>query len=286
MERIKQAVEKARQEREQAATPPGAQPATSVVSGPAPSIAPTIRPVSPTPPEHTFVYTQTRVLLVSEERFRRWRVHAAVHNDAISDAYKVLRTGVLQRMRANGWGSLAITSPTRGAGKTLTSVNLAISMAREVNNSVLLVDLDLRRPRVHAYFSDEPLPGISDYLNGESNLSDILFNPGVDRLVVLPGHKAFANSSEMLSSPRMAQLAKELKSRYPSRVVLYDMPPLLECDDMMAFAPHVDAVLLVVEEGGTTREELQRAAEVIEHLNLIGTVLNKSQEERAGYGYY
>ena len=276
MERIKQALERARQEREQAA--PGSGSA-------APSVAPPTRP-APSLPEHTFVYTQTRVAPVSADWFRQHRVLAALHNDAVSDAYKVLRTSVLQRMRANGWSSLAVTSPDRGAGKTLTAVNLAVSMAGEVNNSVLLVDLDLRRPHVHRYFADEKLPGISDYLMGDKPLNDILFNPGIDRLVVLPGHKPFANSSEMLSSPRMVQLANELKSRYPSRIVLYDMPPLLECDDVMAFAPHVDAVLLVVGEGGTTREELARAAEVIAELNLIGTVLNKSVEERTAYGYY
>ena len=272
MERIKQAVEKARQEREQ--------------SGPVTSASGLGRAVAPPPPEQVFVYTESRVLPVSEERFRQYRVLAAVPDDAVSDAYKVLRTAILQRMRANGWKSLAITSPARGAGKTLTAVNLAVSMAREVNSSVLLVDLDLRRPKVHQYFSDEKLPGISDYLAGDRPLNDILFNPGLDRLVVLPGHRAFSNSSEMLSSPRMVQLAKELKSRYPSRIVIYDMPPLLVCDDVMAFSPYVDAVLLVVEEGGTSREELRRATELIAGLNLIGTVLNKSAEERSAYGYY
>ena len=277
MERIKQALERARQEREKAV--PGSGDA-------APAGAPRPRAAPAPLPEHTFVYTQTRVVPVSEDWLRRHRILAALHNDAISDAYKVLRTSVLQRMRANGWSSLAVTSPGRGAGKTLTAVNLAVSMAGEVNNSVLLVDLDLRRPHVHRYFSDEKLPGISDYLTDGRPLHEILFNPGIDRLVVLPGHRPYANSSEMLSSPRMVQLADELASRYPSRIVLYDMPPLLECDDVMAFAPHVDAVLLVVGEGDTTREELARAAEVIGDLNLIGTVLNKSAEERTAYGYY
>jgi capsular exopolysaccharide synthesis family protein len=277
MERIKQALERARQEREQAV--PGS-------GNGAPPAAPRPRAAPAPLPEHTFVYTQTRVMPVSEDWFRRHRVLAALHNDAVSDAYKVLRTSVLQRMRANGWSSLAVTGPGRGAGKTLTAVNLAVSMAGEVNNSVLLVDLDLRRPHVHRYFSDEKLPGISDYLTDGRPLHEILFNPGIDRLVVLPGHRPYANSSEMLSSPRMVQLADELASRYPSRIVLYDMPPLLECDDVMAFAPHVDAVLLVVGEGDTTREELARAAEVIGELNLIGTVLNKSEEERTAYGYY
>ena len=223
---------------------------------------------------------------VSQDWFRHHRVVAALQHNIVADAYKVLRTSILQRMRANGWRSLAVTSPDRDAGKTLTAVNLAVSLAGEVNNSVLLVDLDLRRPHIRRYFSDQKMPGISDYLTDGMPLTDILFNPGIDRLVVLPGHKPYANSSEMLSSPRMVQLAEELKSRYPSRIVLYDMPPLLDCDDVMAFAPHVDAVLLVVGEGDTTREELARASEVVSELNLMGTVLNKSHEERTAYGYY
>lgn len=276
MERIKQALAKAREERGQSGSPDS----VSISGRPAvPEDLLAARLV-----HNVIVFTQTRVVPVPAEHFRERRVVAVLDEDPASDAYKVLRTAVLQRMRAEGWSSLIVTSPTDGAGKTLTAVNLAISLAREVNHTVLLADLDLRRPRVHSLFGDAEVPGIGDYLIEDRPLSEILFNPGIDRLVVLPGRSTFGNSSEMLSSPRMVHLARELTTRYPSRTVIYDMPSVLACDDVVAFAPHADAVLLVVEEGVTDREELRRAAEVLEGANLIGTVLNKSSTERSAYG--
>jgi capsular exopolysaccharide synthesis family protein len=232
------------------------------------------------------VYTKTKSVEVSKDRLREKRVIVGDINDSISDQYKVLRTHVLQRLKANQWNSLAITSPNEGCGKTLTSINLAISLAREVNHSVLLVDLDLRRPSIHSYFFNDNEPGLSEFLTEGKELSEILFNPGMERLVILPGNKPFANSSEMLSSPKMVQLVEELKKRYPNRIVIFDMPPLLSCDDMIAFSPYIDAIMLIVEEGGTRKDELKRAYELIEKSNVIGTVLNKSVHDMTTYGYY
>ncbi|MCG8012053.1 MAG: CpsD/CapB family tyrosine-protein kinase, partial [Candidatus Thiodiazotropha weberae] len=170
--------------------------------------------------------------------------------------------------------------------KTLTAINLAISMAREVNHSVLLVDMDLRRPSVQDYFVDERLPGISEYLQNEKDLNEILFNPGLDRMVVLPGNKSIENSSEMLSSPKMVDLVTELKKRYPNRIVIFDLPPLLSCDDVIAFSPYIDALMLVVSEGETLKKDLVRSYELLSTRNIIGTVLNKSNEECSNSSYY
>ena len=164
-----------------------------------------------------------------------------------------------------------------------------MSLAREVNHTVLLVDLDLRRPTIRSYFIKEKGYGISDYLNHDIPLSEILINPDIERLVVLPGNDAFPHSSEMLSSPKMVKLVEELKSRYAARMVLIDMPPMLVCDDMLAFSPYVDAVLLVVAEGETREDQLQRAVHLLEGTKICGIVLNKSQEVGSGktydYGY-
>jgi protein-tyrosine kinase len=207
-------------------------------------------------------------------------------DDLVAERYKILRTRVLQRMRANNWRSLAITSPTEGCGKTLTSINLAISIAREVNQTVLLVDLDLKRPQVRRYLTHEDLPGISDYLVNDAPVADLLINPkGIERLVVLPGHASVTHSSEMLSSPKMVSLIGEMKSRYPSRLVLLDMPPILACDDVLAFSPHVDAVLLVAEDEKTGKDDLARASALLEKMNILGFLLNKSSAPDSGYYY-
>jgi protein-tyrosine kinase len=275
MERIKQALARAREQRTDPFATPAQRPPQSRTRDHTPASAPT-----------PIVYTKTRQIELDPAYLRSHRVISDL-NDPVADPYKILRTKVLQRMRANNWRSLAITSPTEGCGKTLTAINLAISIAREVNQTVLLVDLDLRRPQVQRYLTPEPLPGISDYLLKETPVSDLLFNPkGVDRLVVLPGHTSVTHSSEMLSAPRMVSLFQEMKTRYPSRIVLVDMPPVLACDDVLAFSPYLDAVLLVAADGETSREDLRRSAELLDKMNILGIALNKSSAANAGDYYY
>jgi capsular exopolysaccharide synthesis family protein len=195
----------------------------------------------------------------------------------------MLRTQVLHTMRENEWTTLAITGPSRGIGKSLIATNLAISISREVNQTVLLVDIDLRRPNVHNYFGFEPDYGLLDYLQGNADLEDIFVNPSFKRLMVLPGRSTTIESSELLSSPRMINLVKELKSRYESRIIIFDMPPLLDLDDAMVFLPNVDAALLVVENGGNTQSEVEKSMRLLSATNLIGTVLNKADEEIRDY---
>ncbi|MCU7816999.1 MAG: CpsD/CapB family tyrosine-protein kinase [Candidatus Thiodiazotropha sp. (ex Rostrolucina anterorostrata)] len=272
MEKIKQALERARDAH--TTTKSDGHSRTVVRQAPEPEVTSKI------------TYTKTKSVEISKDQLREKRVIVGDTNDSISDQYKVLRTHVLQRLKANQWNSLAVTSPNEGCGKTLTSINLAISLAREVNHSVLLVDLDLRRPSIQSYFFTDEQPGISDYLTEGKKLSEILFNPGMERLVILPGNKPFSNSSEMLSSPKMVQLVEELKNRYPNRIVIFDMPPILSCDDMIAFSPYIDAIMLVVSEGVTQKTELARTCELLEKSNIIGTVLNKSRTTNSRSGYY
>jgi protein-tyrosine kinase len=274
MERIKQALERAREQRSDPFAAPGVQAHQARKRDHTPAIAPT-----------EIVYTQTRQLAVDPAYLRSQRVISGP-DDLVAERYKILRTRVLQRMRANNWRSLAITSPTEGCGKTLTSLNLAISIAREVNQTVLLADLDLKRPQVRRYLTHEDLPGISDYLVNDAPVADLLINPkGIERLVVLPGHASVTHSSEMLSSPKMVSLIAEMKSRYPSRLLLLDMPPVLACDDVLAFSPHVDAVLIVAEDEKTGKEDLARASALLEKMNILGFVLNKSSAPNNSYYY-
>ncbi len=273
MERIKEALERAREERAGAGSSGGQPRARSDAS----------RPVAVAPDE--IEYTQTRVIPLDSARLVERRIVAHLPAHPAADAYRVLRTQVLRRMTDNGWSTLMVTSPTEGNGKTLTAINLAISMAREVNHTVLLVDFDLRRPTIGGFFSDAPMPGISDHLLHRQPLSEMLFNPSIERLMVLPGHEALADSSsERLSSPQVVELVEEIKNRYPARIIIFDLPPLLQFDDVLAFSPYVDAALLVVEEGATTDLQLRRSHELLQNVNLCGVVLNKSREESSAYG--
>jgi capsular exopolysaccharide synthesis family protein len=204
----------------------------------------------------------------------------------MKDAYRMLRTRVLQTMRENNWTSIAVTGPASGCGKTLTAINLAISLAMEVTHTVQLVDLDLRKPSVHRHFNYTPEVGLGDYLKRDVPIQQIMFTPSIERLVVLPGREAIQNSSEMLRSPKMVALVNELKHRYPDRLVVFDLPPILAADDALAFSPYTDAMLLVAEAGGTSQEDLQKSLDVLKGAPVIGTVLNKAHMARGTYGYY
>jgi len=230
-------------------------------------------------------YTYTRTVEVPQRVLLDNRLIAAVPGHELKDAYRMLRTRVLQTLRENHWTSLAVTGPASGCGKTLTAINLAINLAMEVTHTVLLVDLDLRKPSVHGYFGYQPELGLSDYLKGDVPLHKILFTPSIERLVVLPGREPIENSSEMLRSPKMVALVNEIKHRYPDRLVVFDLPPILAADDALAFAPYTDAMLLVAEAGGTSRDDLQKALEVLKGAPVIGTVLNKAYSPGTGYGY-
>jgi capsular exopolysaccharide synthesis family protein len=229
----------------------------------------------------SILYSATRVVETDSNLLARNKIISNVSSDEMTGAYKLLRTQVLHRMRENNWKSLAITSPGEGEGRTLTAINLAISLARDVNHTVLLVDLDMRRPSVAKYLGFNPTAGIDDCLLDNVPVQEALFNPGIERLVVLPCRNPFNSSSELLSSPPMQKLAEELKARYPERLVIFDLPPLLARDDLLAFSPHIDAALLVACEGKTSKGDLQRAMEMLKVVNVLGTVLNQVADTKA-----
>jgi len=225
-----------------------------------------------------FVYKSTRVQLVPSEVLRRNRLLAGFHGEAVSDTYRMLRVQILQQLKSQGGSSLAVCSANAGEGKTLTSANLAISLSLDPNRTVLLVDLDLRRPRLHHYFQIEVKQGICDYLEGSAELADCLVNPGISHFVLLPVRRPVLNSSELLSSSRITNLIEELGKRYPDRIVIYDLPPLLASDDSLVILPQVDSSLLVVQEGKTGAGAIQKARRLLQDHHLIGTVLNRSAQ--------
>src|SRR5690606_11992968 len=161
------------------------------------------------------------------------------------NVYKIMRTRILQNLKRNGWNSFGVVSTKQGEGKTLTAINLAISISQETQYTVLLVDFDLRDPSIHNYFNCNVRYGVGDYLYDDKPIEDILFTPGIDGRVVLPCTRPIVNSSEALSSPKVSDLVEELKSRYSNRIVIFDLPALLSSDDVLAFSPYIESVLMV-----------------------------------------
>ena len=208
-----------------------------------------------------------------------------VADRAAQRAYKILRTRLLQRLAAKQWRSVAVTSTKAGDGKTLTSINLAMALSQEPNTRVCLVDLDLQRPQVAAQMGLHCERGLGDYLLGEAEALQVMYNCGSSGLVVIPNTRTFDHSSEMLASTRMLELQRVIAAEMPHHIVIFDMPPLTS-DDVLTFAPRVDGVLLVVAEGRTERTALTKARELLAEMNLIGVVLNCSSERDDRESYY
>ena len=187
-------------------------------------------------------------------------------------------------MRENHWRSLMVTGTLPSDGKTTTAINFAMAASQDVNQSVLLIDMDLERPSIAKSLGLKRSKGLNDFLKGRAEVNDVIYNTDVDRLFVLPNFDP-SQSSESLISPRMLTLLDYIKKLDPDLLIVLDMPPVLSSDSALAFGPHVDAVLLVVSEGRTSRRLLGRANQMIENIPRAGTVLNRSTEGDPG-GYY
>ena len=237
------------------------------------------------------VYRALRSAILREDIMEESKIVSATDDRAAKSAYNVLRTRVLQRIRANNWKSILVTSPGPGEGKTLTASNLAMSLSRDVNQSTFLVDLDLMRSSVAKYlgFDVDIGAGVGDFLLGKAEFSDILYTPnGIERLSLIPNREAVAQSSDLLGSPRMKELVDQLGSQSEQAIVIYDMPPVLAHDDVLAFCPNVDAILLVVGQGKTERAAVEKAMSVLSEYEILGVVLNMSNENSgdSAYAYY
>jgi protein-tyrosine kinase len=278
MERIKQAIEKVKSQRSgDAGHPRSRQEAQAITSTPHPN---------QTHDElGEIAYVYTRVVKLRKEYLQKHRIVSFDKGDPKSMSFDLLRTHVLQKMEENGWRTLAITSPSSEAGKTVVAINLAMSISQQTNKTALLVDFDLRRPKVGTYLGVRLDKSLNNLLEGTAELPDVLFNPDMPRLVVLPTNSPVKNSSETLSSKRIAGLIKDLRERYRSRIVIFDLPPVLVSDDAMVLLPQIDCVLMVVANGMSTKREIEDSLHLLPTEKLIGTILNKAEFETKAYYY-
>jgi exopolysaccharide/PEP-CTERM locus tyrosine autokinase len=159
-------------------------------------------------------------------------------------------------------------------GKTITALNLALTLAREYDHTVLLIDADLRRPSLHRYLNFEPRHGLIQVLKEQLPLDRALVKTGIGKLVVLPAGGTVEDPVELLASEQMKQLVAELKARYPDRYIIFDTPPSLHFADAQALGPAVDSVVFVVREGTTKPRQVKAALEGLQGVPLLGVVYN------------
>ena len=206
------------------------------------------------------------------------------------EAYKMLRRKVLNATKANGWNTIMITSALPGEGKTLTAINLSMTFAREYDQTVLLVDCDLRKQNIHNLLGIDSEKGIIDCLLNDTPVSDVMIWPHIEKFTLISGGPVTQDSAELLGSQRMHDLVNEMKMRYQDRYVFFDTPPLLSGADALTFMSLVDCVLVVVQADKTPVEDLQHALEMVPQEKLLGLVVNRSKDatdadRRYGYGY-
>jgi protein-tyrosine kinase len=269
MERIKLALEKARQGAHQGSGPKSGAGVTRLPTAPMATEG-AERPNGPLVIE----YSQTDTVTLDDAHLDTHHVVAHRKAHPASHAFDVLRTQVLHTMSENGWRTLAISSPSAQSGKTLVAINLAISISQLTDRTALLVDFDLRRPGVAKTLGLNRQESLNDVLEDRCQLSEALVHPNIDRLLVLPTNGPVSNPSEVLSSGRVADIVQDLRNRYSERIIVFDLPPVLAADDVMAVLPRMDCVLLVVGNGVSTEKEIEVSMERLKKTNLLGVVLN------------
>jgi capsular exopolysaccharide synthesis family protein len=222
-------------------------------------------------------YLRVEPVPLNQAVLRQNRILTGQEPALFRESFQLLRTQTLQRLKENHWNVLGVTSPCASEGKTLTAINLAITMAREVAYTVVLVDANLRCSSLPEQLGLPEQRGLSDYLTDVIPIEALLVRPYyLEDVVVLPAGQPVENSAELLNSPKMERLVSDLKSSADKCIVIFDLPPVLGTAETLAFAPQLDAALLVIEDGATKTKELAKAVDLLGATNILGTVLNKS----------
>jgi capsular exopolysaccharide synthesis family protein len=195
-----------------------------------------------------------------------------------AEQYRQLRTRLAHAEGANNLRTVLVTSPQKGEGKSVTSANLALTMAQELQRRVVILEADLRKPSMQQLFGLPPGPGLTDYLSGAAELNDVMrFLPDHNLTVIHAGSTA-TNPAELLGSTAMRRLLDTLRTRF-DRVIL-DTPPVLPLADVAVLAPLVDGSLMVVRAGVTPKPAIENALRAFDSSRLLGIVLNDSGLEQ------
>jgi protein-tyrosine kinase len=231
-------------------------------------------------------YLQTKVFNLDPDQMLRNKLFSLFKNNIMTDHFDIAKGQLLKKLDNLEGNCIIVTSSHPGEGKTFTSINLGISMARELDRTAMVIDTDFRNPwRSHQdfardFFNLTPDKGLVDYLEGVADLSEIILNPGINKMTIIPAGRRALNSAELLASPRMEFMIKELKTRYGNqRIIIFDCPASLACVDPMVFSHLVDGILFVVESERTPSEDLHKAMEMFKGKPILGVILNKHKDK-------
>ena len=247
-----------------------------------------VRPTEPRPA------AQTRTLDLGRLRACGFITPGAQHSRLLHE-FRVIKRPLIQHglgrsaTQAPNRNLIMVTSALPGEGKTYLAINLAMSLAMEVDCRVLLVDADVLSPSVPQVLGIEPAKGLMDVLTGGGTpVRETLLGTNVERLTLLLAGTPHSNAAEFLASAAMTRLLSELSSRYQDRIVVFDSPPLLATSESRALATHMGQVIVAVEAERTTQAVLESALATVEACPVVYTLLNKTPESKAAsyYGAY
>lgn len=200
-----------------------------------------------------------------------------------NEQFKILRTNLLFPPSGKSPRKILVTSAVPDEGKSFVAANLAISIAQSIQEHVLLIDCDIRRPCIHKHFGFGDVPGLSEYLVSGPSLSSLLLKTEVNKLSILPGGRPPHNPSELLSSQRMSKLLEEVTERYSDRYIVIDSPPPKLTAETSAISRQVDGILLVVEYGSTPRQMVSDLIDIMGKEKILGIILNKLDMRFSSY---
>lgn len=238
---------------------------------------------------------QSRLVEIDVERLGRLGMVTPLEQKSrVAEEFRVIKRPILRNVAGKGAAPIAdanlvmITSALPGEGKSTTAVNLAVSIAMELDHTVLLVDADVSRPSIPAILGIPTERGLLDLLTDETlDVSDVLLRTNVEKLSVLPSGKRQEQATELLSSASMSRLLKEMARRYSDRIIIFDSPPLLPSNESRALATLMGQIVVVVGAESTTHAALKQALAAIETCPIKLMMLNKSRiSAGTGYGNY
>jgi receptor protein-tyrosine kinase len=192
--------------------------------------------------------------------------------------------------RVKNGNLIMVTSSLPGEGKSFCAINLAISMAMEMDRTVLLVDADVARPRIPEYLGIHADKGLLDVLQDKSlQLSDVMIKTNIAKLTVLPAGRTYKRATELLASAAMTNLVEDIGNRYHDRIIIFDSPPLLATSEASVLATHMGQIVMVVEAEKTSQEAVSEALNHLQSCEVVGMLLNKTTPSPGTdyyYGYY
>jgi capsular exopolysaccharide synthesis family protein len=203
----------------------------------------------------------------------------------LSEAYRSIRTSILLSSSEKPPKRITVTSPNPSEGKTTTVINTAIALS-QTGAQVLIIDADMRKPKVHKVFSYENGIGLSNFLSGHGDLDSIVKKSEIPNLLYIPSGPIPPNPSELLGSNLFKRMLESLEGRFDH--ILLDSPPVLGFADAIVLASSVDGVILTALGGKTPRDTLERAKEALQQTQtkILGVVINRVDIRRSDYGYY